>query len=313
MKPDLFIVGAPKCGTTAWAEYLGSHPAIFFSPVKEPHYFCSDFPGWQHVKTESDYLDLFAHAGAEPVIGEASVWYLQSEVAAQAIRRFNPESRILIFVRDQADYLRSLHNHAIFNGDECITDFETAWRVSGRRDSSDISATCREPRLLDYRQCGRFSEQVERYFDAVPENQIRVFHFRDWSREPRSTYLEIMRFLGLEDDGRIEFPRINLPKHRRTRWIGPFFRNPPRTLIESAQLLKKLTGRKSLGIARWAREMDTVPGGVNYMGDELRDEIRACFVEDNAKLEQRIWKPAKESRAATARLREPPPKHGAPM
>lgn len=38
MKPNLFIVGAAKCGTTAWVNYLASHPDIFFAKVKEPHH-----------------------------------------------------------------------------------------------------------------------------------------------------------------------------------------------------------------------------------------------------------------------------------
>jgi hypothetical protein len=130
---------------------------------------------------------------------------------------------------------------------------------------------------------------VDRYFEEFPEEQIRVFHFRDWSRDPRRTYLEIMRFLGLEDDGRTEFPRINIPKHRRTRWIGPLFRNPPRPLVASARLVKKLTGKKSLGIANWARELDTLPGPITHLDDDLQAEIRAYYAEDNMRLESRVW------------------------
>ena len=44
-RPNLFIVGAPKCGTTAWVEYLRTHPDIFFPEIKEPHYFATDLPG----------------------------------------------------------------------------------------------------------------------------------------------------------------------------------------------------------------------------------------------------------------------------
>ncbi|MGI0040227.1 MAG: sulfotransferase, partial [Nitrososphaera sp.] len=40
-KPDFFIVGAPKCGTTAIQYYLGQHPDIFL-PDKEMDFFGSD-------------------------------------------------------------------------------------------------------------------------------------------------------------------------------------------------------------------------------------------------------------------------------
>ena len=40
--PDFFIVGAPKCGTTAMADYLGQHPEIGMCPRKETHVFATD-------------------------------------------------------------------------------------------------------------------------------------------------------------------------------------------------------------------------------------------------------------------------------
>ena len=42
-KPKFFIVGAPKCGTTALAKYLSEHRNIFFSPLKEPNYFATNY------------------------------------------------------------------------------------------------------------------------------------------------------------------------------------------------------------------------------------------------------------------------------
>ena len=40
--PNLFIIGAPKSGTTSLYEYLKGHPEIFMSVVKEPCYFSRD-------------------------------------------------------------------------------------------------------------------------------------------------------------------------------------------------------------------------------------------------------------------------------
>ena len=41
-KPNLFLIGAPKCGTTSLASYLSDHPQIFVSDPKEPHFFNTD-------------------------------------------------------------------------------------------------------------------------------------------------------------------------------------------------------------------------------------------------------------------------------
>src|SRR5690242_7658624 len=70
MKPGLFIVGAPKCGTTAWVKYLGEHAQIAFSKIKEPHYFALDLPGFREVETQREYEALFS--ADAPIQGEAS-------------------------------------------------------------------------------------------------------------------------------------------------------------------------------------------------------------------------------------------------
>ena len=54
-KPNTFIIGAPKCGTSAMANYLDQHPDIYVSPIKEPHYFIKDD---MPQKTDMDYLWL---------------------------------------------------------------------------------------------------------------------------------------------------------------------------------------------------------------------------------------------------------------
>lgn len=301
-KPNLFIVGAPKCGTTAWVHYLSSHPDIFFPRIKEPHYFSPDVPkrpGFNSVPNEERYLALFARSGDAKVIGEASVRYLQSHEAARNISRFNPEARIIIFVRDQEDYLPSLHNQMVWNKDECITDFETAWRLSGKRDETNVSPFCRSPKLLDYAAAGSFSEQVERFYDHFPEDQIRVFHFRDWSRDPRPTYLEILRFLGLPDDGRTEFPRVNAARQRRTRWLWKLQKDPPRAARAAVTLIKDLTGLHTLHLSDFLSWADTKKGGQTRVSDSVRQEIADFFRADNARLAPRIWRPGVSYPAAS--------------
>ena len=130
--PNFFIVGAPKCGTTAWVEYLRAHPDVFFPNVKDQCYFALDLPNFRLTKTPAHYAALYANCGAAKVVGEASAMYLFSTAAARAIRDHDPASKILIFLRGQEDYLPSLHNQFLWDFAEEIEDFETAWRLTGR-------------------------------------------------------------------------------------------------------------------------------------------------------------------------------------
>lgn len=304
LKPNLFIVGAPKCGTTAWVEYLSSHPKIFFSEVKEPHHFCTDF-NYRWYKSRDEYLKLFENSGSAKVVGEASVWYLYSTAAAQNISEFNPAAKILIFVRDQEDSLPSLHNQILFNGDETITDFELAWRLSGARDETNTGSFCRERKWLDYKACGHFSEQVERYFDHFPAEQIRVFHFGDWTADPRATYLEILDFMGLEDNDRKDFPVVHEARRRPLRWLTPLVRRPPRISIAALRAFKRISGIGRLGVADLLLRLNTRRGYVNRPSEALRQEIRAHYEADNALLQRRLTKPAAASDVDPRHRRSP--------
>jgi len=286
--PNLFIVGAPKCGTTAWAEYLGAHPDIFFPKYKDQCFFALDLPNFRLARTEADYAELFAESGDARVIGEASAIYLFSEAAADAIRNHDPESRILIFLREQEDYLPSLHNQFLREFAEEIEDFETVWRLSGRRPPDTIPATCLEPRTLDYAAMGRFREQVERYLTAFPANQLRVIRFRDWTADPRATYLRILDFLSLKDDGRTAFPPINQGMTYRSRSLARLILRPPTVLRTVARQMRKFSlGRQLDRAARTVGFLST-PGYRDEIAPELRDRIRRHYAEENRLLEEQL-------------------------
>ena len=116
-RPDVFIVGAPKCGTTAMAEYLESHPEIYMAK-KEMNVFGADLRfGAQFYRRDLQaYLEEFDTRNGEERAGEASVWYLFSRHAAAEIKAFNPDARIIIMLREPAEMLYSL---AIRSASDC--------------------------------------------------------------------------------------------------------------------------------------------------------------------------------------------------
>ena len=279
-KANLFIVGAPKCGTSAWRTYLRSHPQIFFSEVKEPNYFASDLPGIRWTSDIAQYDGLFAGAD-EPVRGESSSLHLFSDAAAKNIRRYNPSAKILIFLRHQEQFLPSWHHQLLYNFTESLKDFDTAWDLSGHRPADTIPSTCKEPGLLDYARMGHFKEQVDRYLAAFPAEQVRVIRYRQWTADPRQTYLEILDFLGLEDDGRTEFPKVNYAKTHRSAFLGRLISHPPRFVRAMVEAIKKATGKSTLDLARWAARQIEKPGYTTQVSDRVREEIRARYAEEN--------------------------------
>ena len=118
-KPSFFIVGAPKCGTTALYAMLGSHPDVFVSPVKEPDFLANDLRAAIPVRPtsaiddHSQYQQLFAGAGQASAVGEGSVSYLSSATAPAALHDSYPCARIIMVLRDPASKTAHYDNPTI--------------------------------------------------------------------------------------------------------------------------------------------------------------------------------------------------------
>ena len=251
-KPDFFIVGAPKCGTTALYEYLRPHPRIFMSEVKEPHYFATDLGVYPFIKDADKYLGLFAGATDRHLrVGEASVYYLRSSVAIQNIRDFNPEARILAMFRNPVEMVYSLHSQLLYWSEEVESDFETAWRLQERRRQGlDLPPGSRGSFLLQYEEVGRFGSQVERLFSLFPREQVKLVLYDDFTRSPQQVYDDVIQFLGIPHDGRTEFPRINENKRARLPWLRNFIRKPPPALQTAYRSIKKAVGGEALNAVK---------------------------------------------------------------
>ena len=288
LKANLFIVGAPKCGTTAWARYLGDHPDIFFSPAKEPHFFATDLPGRRQVTRQGDYDELFSRAGTCRFRGEASVFYLFSRTAAEAILAYNPNAKILVFLRDQEEMLPSLHHQLLYSFNESIEDFSIAWKVSGNRTPDTIPATCREPKVLDYAAIGRFDEQLERYLVRFPRAQIHVLRFEEWVADPASAYVRVLDFLGVEHDGRTDFSAVNEAKHHGSKPLAAWLNQPPAWVRKPVNWAKRTLGLESLGIGSLVGKLNSRAGYATRISPDLAAEIRDHYEACNAKVQRQI-------------------------
>ncbi len=198
-RPDFFIVGAPKCGTTALAHYLARHPDIYM-PQKEMHFFGLDLKfGTQFYRRDLQaYMAEFADWKGEARVGEASVWYLFSTQAAAEIKAFSPEANIIILLRDPVSMLYSLYYQFLFDGNENLGSFEEALeaerdRGMGRR----IGRLTYLPQALAYRSTARFTDQVRRYFDIFGRERVHVIIYDDLAADTAGTYRETLNFLGV--------------------------------------------------------------------------------------------------------------------
>ncbi len=214
--PDLFLVGAAKAGTTSLYRELARHPAIYMSPMKEPHFFSRIEPSssWEaffpHVIDEDEYLALFKGATDEDLLGEGSTSYLWDSKAPDRIKHAVPEARILIMLRDPVDRAYSHYWNDVREGLE-ERSFLDALAEEQRSGPGGWGASSL------YIDCGLYADQVARYLERFGP-AVLVSFLEDFVTDRTSTMADIHSFLGVgpvpagAPPGRMN--SISLPRNR---------------------------------------------------------------------------------------------------
>lgn len=211
VKPNFFLIGAPRSGTTALSMYLREHPRVFFSNPKEPQYFATDFRN-RFVIRESTYLGLFRDANPEIhlAIGEGSTWYLFSKEAVPNILVFQPDARFIVMLRHPAKLVFSLHRYMVMQGKENVVDFWRAWSLQEkRRQGQKVPLGCGDTKLVIYSEWGKLGSQMQKLLSLVPRERVFVILLDEFVLHPRRIWVSLLNFLGVPDDGRDVFPRVN--------------------------------------------------------------------------------------------------------
>jgi hypothetical protein len=282
--PDFFIVGHPKCGTTALYEMLRRHPQIFMPDFKEPRFFASDLPSRLQPsamsvlpQTLDDYLALFAAASPEQRIGEASPSYLRSSAAAGAIAELQPDARIIAILREPASFLRSLHLEFLRNRFETETDLSRA--IAHEPPAPVVGpAEPGSPRRPRYTDRVQYVEQLRRYHDVFGTERVLVLIYDDFRRDNEATVRQVLRFLEVDDTHPIEVieanPTVGVRSLRVDDWVRALYaeRNPlTRALKATVRALtpRRVHGELLRGIRRRLVYGQPAPPDERYM-TELR-------------------------------------------
>jgi Sulfotransferase domain len=286
--PGFFVVGAPRCGTTAVSKALAENPRISFSKPKEPHYFLEPRPGMSPIDLRRQYLSRYHHelTAEHQAIGDGSVSYLYEPDAIRRVLDFDPRAKFIVLVRNPVEMMRSYHSRMLYQLDEDEEDFARAWELQTSRAAGlGIPKRCRDARLLQYGHLGKLGMHLERLFEVAGRKRCHVIVFDDFVKDPRAVYLRALEFIGVDDDGQVRFKRKRGTSGFKSRWLQQFVMNPPawtyRLLaISDARMLKRLKGLRKRIKTLNSRDSEQR----QVMTDEMRAKLRDYFAEDVAKL-----------------------------
>jgi len=237
IRPNLFIVGAPKSGTTSLHHYLAQHPDVLMSTPKEPCYLAPDFISERYPKSEAEYLSIFKGYSGEAVVGEATSTYLYSRLAAKKIKEYAPEAKIIAMLRNPVEMVPSLHAQRLKEGNENVFDLASAIKIEDeRRHGRCIPKGFIFPKeYLLYREFAKYSEQLSRYYSEFDSDNIHIIIFDEFISDPEKEFKKVCGFLGISEKFKPEFTKENQAS-------VPRFAPIHRVLVLAMPLLAKIKG-----------------------------------------------------------------------
>jgi hypothetical protein len=283
--PDFFVVGHPKCGTTALHRMLRRHPQICI-PLKGPRFLSPEllplFTSGKQPETLEQYLSIFSKARSGQRIGVVTPVYLLSHVAAGNIAELQPAARIIAILREPASFLRSFHLQCVQGRVETETDLRKAIALEGaRREQKAIPRSSARPQELLYTEYVRYVEQLRRYHAVFPREQVLVLIYDDYRRDNEGTLRRVLEFLGVDDMAPIEVLDANPTVGVRFRRLHAALhsvrsgQSPPSRAVKAS--VKALTTAELRTSALKAMRQRLIYGEPPPPDDSLMLELRRRF------------------------------------
>ena len=187
IKPNLFIPGFSKAGTTALISYLSQHKDIFAPWRKEPHTLslAKELPSWFRTRYKmgtlnyNSYLKLYSNTKDYLYRVDGSTSYTFYADNAYKIKEFNNDAKVIICIREQrsrlvSSYLFTYPNHKISNFNYWIDKY-----------------------FINEINTFLFYDKVKTYYKVFGDN-LRIIDNNDLKNEPQYVMDMIFNFLNLE-------------------------------------------------------------------------------------------------------------------
>lgn len=232
--PDFLLIGAPKAGTSSIHYYLEQHPQVVLPPTKETNFFCCDFESQArsyiktHVTSPNEYFALFASAKPEQVTGEVCPAYLGAEHAPRLIKRYAPDAKLFVVLRDPVDVLTSLYGmrqrqqHRAVSFELFLSSVEAAF--NDRTVHPDSTEAQRVVRHISY------GSMLARYYAVFAKSQIHVLWYDHLDADTERFMSDMFAVLGLAAPPGIDYStRMNrggLPRGTVRRHLHALVKRP---------------------------------------------------------------------------------------
>lgn len=215
--PAFVIGGVQKGGTTPFFHNLVRHPQIVAPYKKEVHFFNRHYHegiGWYraHFPTARALAQRAQQTGRPAYAFEATPDYLFDPRAPQRIGDTLLDARFLLFLRNPVDRAYSHYHMMVARGYEPLP-FAEAVRAEEERlqhewlkIETDEHFLSHPLRLHSYLARGRYAEQLERWFAAIPREHTLIVSSEEARRDPGAVFRLVTDHLGIDPIALPEVP-----------------------------------------------------------------------------------------------------------
>ncbi|HSI79813.1 MAG TPA: sulfotransferase [Solirubrobacterales bacterium] len=257
--PDVVVIGAQKCGTSALHSYLAKHPETSMSQPKELDFFIASKNWGKGVDWYRGHFDP-----AAKLRGESSPNYTADPVlpgVPERMAELIPDAKLIFIVRDPIDRARAqwIHNY------------------SNRVQDKPLRRAVLED--AEYVIRSRYHHQLSRFLEHYPLERILVLEQDELLSERAETLRRVFAFLGLREDfwhPSYDRKRHETQKRRRKTAIGLF----------AERRLPKRWWRR----VRFSRPF-SIPFEHTELDDATRDELAERLRDDVTRLRELTGKP----------------------
>lgn len=242
MLPNFLIVGAMKAGTTTLRDYLKASDQVWIYPAEVRFFSRDDL----YARGLGWYESLFASATGQ-AIGEKSPAYSFQPRVPGRIRESLPHVKLIWIFREPVARAYSHYWHSATRGKEHLT-FRDAIDHEPERVKQNL--------LRGYAKRSLYAEQVRRYLEYFPREQMLFLLFEELVRNPPAVLNRVLAFLDV--DGRVE--RVATPNHSnitraprsvRLQWLA-------RTMFDDGkgfEIVKRFNVRREAGYPKIPQDL----------------------------------------------------------
>lgn len=307
---DFVIVGERRSGTTSLYHWLKRHPDIYLLEKPDHNFFIeeeivlgrewregrADAEAWERGHSPQDYQALFADSAEGAISGHKGADLLFWQEAHPRIKRYLPEGKFIVVLRNPIDRAWSHYWNEIGKGRETM-GFEDA--IEKEPERIKVSDYARDH--LSYLSRGFYAKSLARWFETLDRDRTLVLILEKIRKDPDAAMRKVYTFLGVDPE---KAAPIKGAKHNANWTTEPRFPDLPKPIKKleslwmrlSAGVVRRLTGnpdkrRKWRNRANWIFRK---PVAGRPVPSAVRKRLRAIYAPANQKLAEMLQIDLKE-------------------